>query len=417
MYRSASAITWGRCVSGPDVKGPLSGYRVIDLSSVLSGPAATVLLADQGADVIKVESPVGDIVRRMGREQNSLSPGFVTANRGKRSICLDLKEEAGVAVVKKLVAEADVFIQNFRPGAIERMGLSYDALSRINPALLYVSISGFGEKGPYIHKRVYDPVIQALTGLPDMQADRAEGRPKMVRTVIPDKVSALTTAQAITAGLLERERGDGSGQHIRVAMIDATISFLWPEALGGLTMVGQEEHVRTGQLAQDLVFQTKDGYITCGAVSDSEWQGMCAALDRPDWLDDERFNTPLGRVQNAKERLEGMSDVLLSRTSAEWLERLDANDVPCAPILTRTEILDNEQVKTNELIHQYEHPVLGQIRQPRPGARFSRSEVRQQPLAPMLGQHSREVLMEAGYSDEEIATLLSSGVLISKDEN
>ena len=397
------------------MKGPLSGFRVIDLSSVLSGPAATVLLADQGADVIKVEPPAGDIVRRMGRGHDSLSPAFVAVNRGKRSVCLNLKEATGVEVVKKLVTGADVFVQNFRPGTIERMGLSYEVLQSINPALLYVSVSGFGEQGPYSHKRVYDPVIQALTGLPDMQADAAEARPKMVRTVIPDKVSALTTAQAITAALLERERGDGTGQHIKVAMLDATISFLWPEALAGLTMVGQEHNVRTGQLAQDLIFRTRDGYITCGAVSDDEWRGMCAALDRPDWLDDERFNTPLGRVQNAKARLESMSDVLRSRTSAEWLERLDAEDVPCAPVLTRPEILENEQVKANELIHEYNHPSLGEIRQPRPGARFSRSELRKEPIAPMLGEHSKEVLQETGISDADIAALIKENILMARD--
>ena len=399
------------------MKGPLSGFRIVDLSSVISGPVATVLLADQGADVIKVEAPAGDIVRRMGRGHDSLSPAFVTANRGKRSVCINLKEARGVEIVKRLIADADVFIQNFRPGAIEKMGLGYDVLTAINPALLYVSVSGFGEKGPYSHKRVYDPVIQALTGLPDTQADSADARPKMVRTIIPDKVSALTTAQAITAGLLERERGDGKGQHIRVAMVDATISFLWPEALGGLTMVGQEQHVRRGQLAQDLVFETKDGFITCGAVSDSEWEGMCAALDRPDWLDDERFNTPLGRVQNAKERLEGMADVLKSRTSAAWLERLDAHDVPCAPILSRPEILENEQIKANELIHQYDHPGLGQIRQPRPGARFSRSHIHSQAVALTLGEHSQEVLTEAGLAHDEIEELLKDGVIVQRSND
>ena len=312
------------------MSGPLSGIKIIDLSSVISGPVATVLLADQGADVIKVEPPLGDIIRRMGLGKNNLSPAFVSANRGKRSICIDLKEPAGVAVVKKLIADADVFIQNFRPGAIERMGLSYDVLSVLNPRLLYVSVSGFGETGPYAHKRVYDPVIQALTGLPDVQADSATSRPRMVRTIIPDKVSALTTAQAITAGLLERERGSGEGQHIKVAMIDATISFLWPEALGGLTMVGGEKNVRRGQLAQDLIFETKDGYITCGAVSDSEWKGMCAALEQPHWLDDERFNTPMGRVANAKERIDSMGEVLKSRTSADWLERLKPVVAPVA---------------------------------------------------------------------------------------
>jgi len=395
------------------MSGPLSGIKIIDLSSVISGPVATVLLADQGADVIKVEAPQGDIIRRMGLGKNNLSPGFVSANRGKRSICIDLKEPAGVAIVKKLIADADVFIQNFRPGAIERMGLSYDVMSVLNPRLLYVSVSGFGETGPYAHKRVYDPVIQALTGLPDVQADSATSRPKMVRTIIPDKVSALTTAQAITAGLLERERGSGEGQHIKVAMIDATISFLWPEALGGLTMVGGEKNVRRGQLAQDLIFETKDGYITCGAVSDSEWKGMCAALEQPHWLDDERFSTPMGRVANAKERIDSMGDVLKSRTSADWLERLDANDVPCAPVLSRPEILENEQVKANKLISQYEHPGLGQIRQPRPGAKFSRSDMRKEPIAPALGQHSDEILRDLGLSGAEIRELVDKGIVMT----
>jgi crotonobetainyl-CoA:carnitine CoA-transferase CaiB-like acyl-CoA transferase len=395
------------------MSGPLSGIKIIDLSSVISGPVATVLLADQGADVIKVEAPQGDIIRRMGLGKNNLSPGFVSANRGKRSICIDLKEPAGVAVVKKLIADADVFIQNFRPGAIERMGLSYDVISALNPRLLYVSVSGFGETGPYAHKRVYDPVIQALTGLPDVQADSATSRPKMVRTIIPDKVSALTTAQAITAGLLERERGSGEGQHIKVAMIDATISFLWPEALGGLTMVGGEKNVRRGQLAQDLIFETKDGYITCGAVSDSEWKGMCAALEQPHWLDDERFSTPMGRVANAKERIDSMGDVLKSRTSADWLERLDANDVPCAPVLSRPEILENEQIKANKLISQYEHPGLGQIRQPRPGAKFSRSDMRKEPIAPALGQHSEEILRDLGLSGTEIKELVDKGIVMT----
>ena len=399
------------------MSGPLSGIKIIDLSSVISGPVATVLLADQGADVIKVEAPQGDIVRRMGLGKHNLSPAFVSANRGKRSICIDLKAAAGVSVVKKLIAGADVFIQNFRPGAIERMGLSWDVLSALNPRLLYVSVSGFGETGPYAHKRVYDPVIQALTGLPDVQADSATSRPKMVRTIIPDKVSALTTAQAITAGLLERERGSGEGQHIKVAMIDATISFLWPEALGGLTMVGGEKNVRRGQLAQDLIFETKDGFITCGAVSDSEWKGMCAALEQPHWLDDERFNTPMGRVANAKERIDSMGDVLKSRTSADWLERLDANDVPCAPVLTRPEILENEQIKANKLISQYEHPGLGQIRQPRPGAKFSRSEIRKEPIAPALGQHSQEILRDLGLSEAELKQLVDQGIVITPSED
>lgn len=392
--------------------GPLAGFKIIDLSSVISGPVATVLLADQGADVIKVEAPSGDIVRRMGLGSGGLSPGFLTANRGKRSIVVNLKEPAGVELVKNLVLDADVFIQNFRPGAIERMGLGYDVLKALNPKLLFVSVSGFGATGPYAHKRVYDPVIQALTGLPDTQADSATSRPKMVRTIIPDKVSALTTAQAITAGLLARERGDGLGQHIEVAMVDATISFLWAEALAGLTLVGKEDQVRRGQLAQDLIFETKDGYITCGAVSDSEWEGMCAALEQPEWLKDERFNTPMGRIRNAKERIDGMGDVLRSRTSADWLARLDSYQVPCAPVLSRPEVIKQPQIVANKLLSEYEHPGLGQVRQPRPGAKFSRSSIKERQIAPMLGQHSREILLEAGLDNAAIDALIESHVVV-----
>ena len=188
------------------MKGPLSGVKIIDLSSVISGPVATVLLCDQGAEVIKIESLDGDIVRRMGAGDGELSPSFLTANRGKRSLAINLKEKKGTEIIKKLVLDADVFVQNFRPGVIERIGLGYEVLKEINPRLLYVSISGFGEIGPYAQKRVYDPVIQALTGLPDIQADNENSRPKMVRTIIPDKVTALTAAQAITAGLFKREK-------------------------------------------------------------------------------------------------------------------------------------------------------------------------------------------------------------------
>lgn len=395
-----------------DRQGPLSGYRIIDLSSVISGPVATVLLADQGADVIKVEAPNGDIIRRMGLGTDGLSPGFLTANRGKRSIVVDLKQAAGVALVKTLVADADVFIQNFRPGAIERMGLGYDVLQALNPKLLFVSVSGFGASGPYAHKRVYDPVIQALTGLPDTQADNAQARPKMVRTIIPDKVSALTTAQAITAGLLARERGDGLGEHIEVAMVDATISFLWAEALAGLTLVGKEDQVRRGQLAQDLIFETKDGYITCGAVSDSEWEGMCAALEQPDWRNDERFNTPMGRIRNAKERIDGMGDVLKTRTSADWLARLDEHQVPCAPVLSRPEVIKQPQIQQNDLLSEYDHPGLGRVRQPRPGAKFSRSKINRCQLAPRLGEHTQEILLEVGLTKSDVDQLISDGVIV-----
>ena len=384
--------------------GPLSGFKIIDMSRVLSGPIATGLLADQGADVIKVEPPAGDIVRKMGGG-TGLGPGFLTSNRGKRSIVLDLKSAAGIEVVKRLVAEADVFVQNFRPGAIEGMGLGYDVLKAINPRLLFVSISGFGESGPYAHKRVYDPVIQALSGMADIQANDASDRPRMMRTVIPDKTTGLTVAQSITAGLLARER-TGEGQRIKVAMLDTMIAYLWPEGLAGLTVVGNEANVRTGQLAQDLIFKSKDGYLTCGAVSDAEWQGMCTALDKPEWLDDERFNTARGRVVNAPARLKQTGEVIATRTTKEWLKTLDAHGVPCAPVLTRPQILEHEQVVENKVISEYDHPGMGRVRQARPAAQFEKTPVNTQQIAPQLGEHSEAILRELGYSNDEVSKLL-----------
>ena len=257
------------------MSGPLSGFKVLDMSRVLAGPVATVLLADQGADVIKVEPLKGDVIRAMGG--GGVTPGFLTANRGKRSIALDLKCEEGINIVKRLASEADVFVQNFRPGAIDGMGLGESVIREINPKIIYVSMSGFGEEGPYAHKRVYDPVIQALSGLADLQATDELDRPRMVRTVIPDKTTGITAAQAITAALLARER-TGVGQHIKVAMLDVMVAYLWQEGLAGLTLVGEEDRVKRGQRSKDLIYETSDGFITAGAVSDAEWKGMCLSL-------------------------------------------------------------------------------------------------------------------------------------------
>jgi len=387
--------------------GPLDGIRIIDLTSMISGPVATMLLGDQGADVIKVEPLTGDLVRYMGPNRDGLTSGFISANRSKRSIAVDLKTADGMQVVQRLIATGDVFVQNFRPGAIERMGLSESKVREIKPDIVYVSISGFGEKGPYAHKRVYDPVIQALSGLAAIQKDHESGRPKMVRTIIPDKTTAITAAQAITAALFARER-TGEGQHVKLAMLDAMVGYLWPEGMAGYTFIGKEVKAARAQFAQDLIFETADGYITAGAVSDLEWQGMCRALERPEWIDDERFNTPNGRVINVKERLAMTAEVLAGRPSAEWLARLDAEGVPCAPVLERAEVFEQEQIKINESIAELDHPVAGRIRQPRPAARFDQTPAGIQRHAPTLGQHTDELLRELDMDPE---ALRSSGAI------
>ena len=393
--------------------GPLSGFRILDLSRVLSGPAATMLLADQGADVIKVEPLRGDITRHAGMGRDGMTSAFLSINRGKRAICVDLHSSEGIQIVKEIAASCDVLVQNFRPGAADGMGLGFEAIKAVNPTIVYASISGFGETGPYAKKRVYDPIIQALSGITDIQADSSEGRPRMMRTVIPDKTTALTAAQAITAALLQRER-TGRGQHIKLAMLDAMIAYLWPEGMVNLTLIDEEQDLRLGQLAQDLVFKTTDSYITAGAMSDKEWEGLCLALNKKEWIDDSRFNTTSGRFKNAKVRIEETGKVLATDTSKAWLEKLDAYGVPCAPILNRHEMLKHEQVVNNNIISEYEHPGLGRVRQPRPAARFEFQDESRFPLAPVLGQHNLDVLLEIGRNESEIRRLHKEGILFSK---
>jgi crotonobetainyl-CoA:carnitine CoA-transferase CaiB-like acyl-CoA transferase len=387
--------------------GPLHGVRVVDLTTMISGPIATMMLADQGADVIKVEPPAGDLVRHLGPNRHGLTATFLSANRSKRSLVLDLKTAAGMGVLEKLVGTADVFVQNFRPGTAERMGIGEAVVRRWRPDIVYVSISGFGEQGPYAHKRVYDPVIQALSGLADIQRDGDSGRPRMVRTIVPDKTTAVTAAQAITAALFARERS-GEGQHVRLAMLDTMIAYLWPEGMTGYTFVGREVAASRAQLAQDLIFATADGYITAGAVSDAEWQGMCRALERLQWLDDARFRTAQDRVVNVRERLALTAEVLATRSSAEWLARLDHEGVPCAPVLARHQVFGHEQALLNEVVGEHDHPVAGRIRQPRPAARFDRTPAGITRPAPVLGEHSREIVAELGL---DVDALTAAGVL------
>jgi crotonobetainyl-CoA:carnitine CoA-transferase CaiB-like acyl-CoA transferase len=222
----------------------------------------------------------------------------------------------------------------------------------------------------------------------------------MVRLIVPDKVTALTAAQAITAALLARER-TGEGQHVRLSMIDAMVALAWPEGMAGLTFVDGEKEIPRNALAQDLVYETADGWMTAGAVSDSEWQGLARALEHPEWLEDERFVTPAARVAYAKERLDQTAAVLRTRTTADWLERLDAEQVPCAPILPLSEVVQHPQIRANELLVESEHPVAGRIRQPRPAARFDRTPAGIERPAPTLGEHTREILRELGLATTE----------------
>jgi crotonobetainyl-CoA:carnitine CoA-transferase CaiB-like acyl-CoA transferase len=390
-----------------DMPGPLAGVRVLDLTSVVSGPLATMFLADQGAEIIKIEPLGGDITRRSRQSisaSGEFSALFVSTNRGKRSLALDLKRPEAAAIMRRLVARSDVLVQNFRPGAMERLGLDEPGLRAANPRLIYVSISGVGETGPYAGKRVYDPIIQGLSGFADVQSDPVTRRPRMIRTIVADKTTAIFAAQAMTAALFARERS-GEGQHIRLAMLDTMIAYLWPEAMTQYTVIGREESTPDPVAGPDLVYETTDGYITVGTISDSEWRGFCAAAERPDLVEDRRFDTPGGRAVNATERILLMAEIIRERSTADWLQRLDANDAPSAPVLRRSEVIANEQVVARELIAEFDHPDIGRVRQAKPAARFERTPSRIQGPAPRIGEHSAAILKELGFEAAEIERL------------
>ncbi|WP_024513920.1 CaiB/BaiF CoA-transferase family protein [Bradyrhizobium sp. Tv2a-2] len=384
--------------------GPLNGVRVLDLTGVVSGPFATMFMADQGADVLKIEPVSGDITRRSRAtidKKGEFSALFISSNRGKRSLAIDVKSASGREVLAKLVAKADVLVQNFRPGTMERLGLGVEELRARHPRLIYVSISGVGETGPYVKKRVYDPIIQGLSGFADIQSQPVTNRPQMIRTIVCDKTTAVMTAQAVAAALYAREK-TGQGDHIQLAMLDVMISYLWPEGMMQYTVVGAEATATDPNDRPDLVFKTSDGYITAGTISDSEWQGFCRATGDPELANDARFATPGGRSINATARINKMQEYISQHSTAEWLERLDAADVPCAPILRRSEIIHNEQVVARGIITEIDQPSVGKVRQPKPAARFELNEAAIGGPAPRIGEHTREVLSELGYDDAAI---------------
>ena len=391
-------------------KGPLTGIKVIDLTAMVSGPVATMMLGDQGADVIKIEPLSGELMRSVGAPNNGMTTSFLCSNRSKRSLTINLKDIEGIKIIKKLIKNADVIVQNFRPGTMKRMGLSYEEVKKINSNIIYTSISGFGDKGPYSKQRVYDPVIQALSGLADIQRDQETKFPKMVRTIIPDKTTGMAAAQAISSALFYRERY-GKGQHIKLAMLDVMIAYLWPEGSSSLSFVGKESDPSSGQMGLDLVFKTNDNkFITAGAVTDKEWLGMCNAFDRKDLLVDPRFNTPRSRFDNKTERRLIIAQEIIKHKANDILQKLATNDVPCAPILNREELLENEQVLQNKIIEFHDSNIFGKIRSPRPAPIYSESPLSGEQLAPLLGENSIEILKELNYSDDEIKVFIKGNI-------
>ncbi len=389
--------------------GPLKGFRIVDLTSVISGPLATMILADQGADVIKVETPRGgDFTRASANRRGGFSASFVNNNRNKRSIALDLKNPKGLEALMAIVAGADVFIQNFRPGVAERIGVGEEAVRAARGDIVYVSISGFGHRGPLANRPVYDPLIQAISGLTTVQAGSDEVRPRLVRTILPDKLTGVTASQAVTAALLARER-TGSGQHVWVSMLDSVIAFLWASDMGSQTFVGDELPQQAAHSFIDLIYETSDGYISVAVQTDKQWRGLTEAIERPELLDDPRFKTQELRQENIDDRLGLTQEALKTNSSAHWLARLEAADIPCVPVLTRNQMISNAQIAANEVVIETEHPDAGRLRQARPAAVFSETPTAPPRPAPRLAADTEEVLGEAGFDSAAIAALREAG--------
>jgi crotonobetainyl-CoA:carnitine CoA-transferase CaiB-like acyl-CoA transferase len=392
--------------------GPLAGIRIVDCSQIVSGPMAATMLADQGAEVIKVESPGGDPVRTLGPRKGDLSSMFIAVNRGKQGLCLDLKSADGLAVLERLIATADVLMENFRPGVLARLGLDWDRIRSINPRLIYCSITGFGPDGPYQNVRVYDPVIQAVSGIAASQVDK-EGTPGLVRHLVADKVTALTAAQAITAALLRRERAgpDASGERVEVAMLDAAIAFNWPDGMYNNGFLDDAPDRWPEYGAQMRLWKAADGQVAIGALQTAEFVALTRSLGRDDLADDPRFQSTSGRIKHQREWAPQVSAEIARRTRAELMAGFVEHGAVGGPVVSLEDVPDNAQVRHNGICIEVAHDdAVGRVRMARAPARFGTALPPPGP-APHLGEHSRQMLAALGYDAAAIAALLDSGAV------
>ncbi|MGT2508974.1 CaiB/BaiF CoA transferase family protein [Cupriavidus basilensis] len=384
--------------------GPLEGIRILDLTSVVLGPLATQSLADLGADVIKIEGPEGDLMRANGVSRNAgMSSIYLALNRNKRSVVLDLKTPAGAAALRRLIAGADVLIHNMRVAAIDRLGFGYAAVAALNPRIVYCVATGFGQDGPHRNKPAFDDIIQAACGLVSL-GSAAGNRPEYVPSLIADKTTGMALANAVMAALLHRER-HGSGQAVEVPMLETMASFVMAEHLAGLTFepaTGEAGYARLLGGGRRPA-QTADGWICVLPYTDRHWKAFFHAVGRDDLADKYNIASRAQRNAHIRALYQHLAEITPARTTAEWMTLFETLDIPATPIYTPDELLAHPHLEAVGLFQQTEHPTEGPLREMRPTARFSATPLSLRRHAPTLGEHTDEVLREAGLAPEDIA--------------
>ncbi|MCZ6504209.1 MAG: CoA transferase [Gammaproteobacteria bacterium] len=389
---------------------PLENVKVIEFSTMITAAFASMMMAEQGARVIKVEPlEMGDPMRHIGTGKGGISALFANCNRGKESICINLKDETGQSLVHQLVRDADVVVHNFRPGVMDNLNLGSEKLRALNPGLIYVAISGFGVDGPLANAPAYDPVIQAHAGI---TASQGTGTPAFVRNLICDKITAYTAIQAITAALLVREK-IGEGQHIDLSMLDAGLFFIFPDGFMNNTLLDDDVEVQP-HLA-DLVYEltlTNDGAITFSAATDAQIEGVLRAVGREDLLADPRFNSLEKLLINLEVFREELAGAFMQLSTDDVLARLKENDVPAAKCLDYEEVLLQPQIESNGTIEVREHPVLGSMRIVRSPAKFNGKRLAAGSHSPIHGQHTINVLKELGLDSPTISDYKDKGIVL-----